>query len=96
MSCVDRAWGNIVTLELLCAVQGGVGCNGGERQQWTASRAHVRTMQGTGSSSSGEPVGEWTLTFEDNAEVRRLFADGQIEDIVFVITFGGTTPAWPG
>jgi hypothetical protein len=44
-------------------------------------------------------VGSWTLTFtndDDNDEqIRNLFANDQIEDILFVITFGGRTPEWP-
>jgi len=43
-------------------------------------------------------VGSWTLAFDDDddvQEIRELFANDQIEDILFVITFGGRTPEWP-
>ena len=43
------------------------------------------------------PVGSWTLAFTDDndEQIRNLFANDQIEDILFVITFGGRTPEWP-
>lgn len=43
------------------------------------------------------PIGSWTLAFTDdnNEQIRNLFANDQIEDILFVITFGGRTPEWP-
>jgi hypothetical protein len=41
------------------------------------------------------PAGEWTLTFDDKVEIKDFFANDQIEDILFVITFGGETAAWP-
>ena len=49
---------------------------------------------------SKAPIGEWTLSLRGSnpqtlAETRTLFEDDQIEDILFVITFGGTTPDWP-
>jgi len=30
------------------------------------------------------------------AKVRKLFEDDLINDILFVITYGGTTAPWPG
>jgi hypothetical protein len=43
------------------------------------------------------PVGEWTLAFEDDAagRMRDLFEQDQVDDLLFVLTVGGTTPAWP-
>ena len=41
------------------------------------------------------PLGEWTLALEDKPEIRQLLDDDLLEDILFVITFGGTTPEWP-
>ncbi|MDH5741909.1 MAG: hypothetical protein OEY77_16445, partial [Nitrospira sp.] len=40
------------------------------------------------------PVGTWELAFPNTEKVRSLFAKGQIEDILFVITYSGRTPAW--
>lgn len=46
------------------------------------------------------PMGEWELaltgTLADGRETRALFAEETIEDLLFVITYGGQTPAWPG
>lgn len=47
----------------------------------------------TGNGKS--PVGKWTLALEDKPEIRKLFEDDQIEDILFVITFGGKSAEWP-
>ncbi len=41
------------------------------------------------------PFGEWTLTLKDNQTIRDLFEKEEIEDILFVITYTGHTPAWP-
>jgi hypothetical protein len=41
------------------------------------------------------PIGEWTLSLPNNAETKKLFKEGQIEDILLVVTFSGTTPPWP-
>jgi hypothetical protein len=44
------------------------------------------------------PAGSWELKIPDNNDVRQLFDDSQknfIDDILFVITFGGRTPDWP-
>jgi hypothetical protein len=41
------------------------------------------------------PFGAWELALRDTAEVRDLFANEAISDIVFVLTISGRTPAWP-
>jgi hypothetical protein len=40
-------------------------------------------------------VGEWELDLSNAAEIRTLFNDEKIEDILFVITYSGRTPHWP-
>jgi hypothetical protein len=42
------------------------------------------------------PIGEWTLVLDNKPEVRKLFENDLIEDILFVITYGGATDPWPG
>jgi hypothetical protein len=49
-----------------------------------------------------QPIGKWDLNLlkpglspSDRDEVTSWFKNGKIEDILFVITFSGTTPAWP-
>ncbi len=39
------------------------------------------------------PAGVWMLSF--TPEIRKLFADEVIEDILLVITYSGRTPEWP-
>lgn len=41
------------------------------------------------------PVGRWELTFPDTPDVRELFEQERIEDILLVITYSGYTPEWP-
>jgi hypothetical protein len=41
------------------------------------------------------PSGRWEVELPDDPLVRSWFRDGLIEDLVLVLTVGGTTPAWP-
>ena len=41
------------------------------------------------------PFGTWELAFPNTAEIRNLFENEVITDIMFVITTSGRTPAWP-
>jgi hypothetical protein len=38
------------------------------------------------------PVGEWELALPNTEEVRNWFANEQIEEMLFVITYQGRTP----
>ena len=42
------------------------------------------------------PVGEWTLALPITALTRSYFDNEEIEDILFVITYSGQSPKWPG
>ena len=39
------------------------------------------------------PVGDWELALDPGA--KPLFAGGEIEDILFIVTYSGRTPEWP-
>ncbi|HXH09027.1 MAG TPA: hypothetical protein VNP04_04560 [Alphaproteobacteria bacterium] len=41
------------------------------------------------------PVGDWQLTLPNTEEVKTHFKNGDLEDILLVITYAGRTPAWP-
>jgi len=41
------------------------------------------------------PFGEWQLTLPNTAATQAWFANQQIQDILFVMTYAGQTPAWP-
>jgi hypothetical protein len=45
------------------------------------------------------PFGEWELSLltplPDGRRARDLFAAGELEDILFVLTYAARTPAWP-
>lgn len=47
------------------------------------------------SLTENEPVGEWELSLPNTPQVRSLFEDEEIEDILFVVTYEGRTPEWP-
>lgn len=47
----------------------------------------------SGVSGPVPAVGTWTLTFA--ADTAQRFTDGEIEDILFVVTYSGRSPAWP-
>jgi hypothetical protein len=64
----------------------------------------ISTRRGNGGSwlslQGKAPVGKWVLSLvaPDKGRERQFrawFTDGQIEDILFVITYKGLTPAWP-
>lgn len=40
------------------------------------------------------PFGEWKLAFNDDEEIREIFEQNKIEDILFVITIKGQLPEW--
>jgi hypothetical protein len=40
-------------------------------------------------------IGEWELALPNTREVKNLFKNEDIEDILFVITYSGRTPEWP-
>jgi hypothetical protein len=66
--------------------------------------AAVTTLNGLASSRTNAaswvqlvgkaPLGEWTLALPDDQATRELFSERVIDDILFVITFSGQTPAW--
>lgn len=41
------------------------------------------------------PIGEWELALPNSEEMKDRFKNEEIEDILFVITYAGHTPAWP-
>jgi hypothetical protein len=41
------------------------------------------------------PIGQWELALPNTQEMRNRFANEDIEDILFVVTYSGRTPTWP-
>ena len=41
------------------------------------------------------PAGSWELALPNTPDVRDHFKKEEIEDLLFVITYDGRTPAWP-
>ena len=41
------------------------------------------------------PFGQWELALPNASEVRALFENEAVADILFVVTYGGRTPEWP-
>ena len=42
-----------------------------------------------------KPIGVWELELPDTPEMRQRFANEEIDNILFVITYGGRTADWP-
>ncbi|HEX9652534.1 MAG TPA: hypothetical protein VGA99_02390 [bacterium] len=59
----------------------------------------ISTRRGNGASWNSmigkTPAGEWELALANTQEMTKRFKDERIDDILFVITYGGCTPAWP-
>lgn len=59
----------------------------------------ISTRSGSASSwltmTGKSPIGQWELALPNSAEVRNRFTNSEIEDILFVITYEGSTPPWP-
>ncbi|HMS83069.1 MAG TPA: hypothetical protein PKD12_05435 [Nitrospira sp.] len=41
------------------------------------------------------PIGSWELTLPDTQEMRKHIKDGDLDDLVLVLTYASRTPAWP-
>jgi Tc toxin complex TcA C-terminal TcB-binding domain len=41
------------------------------------------------------PEGEWELSLPDAHEIKARFTNGDIDEMLFVITYSGRTPEWP-
>jgi hypothetical protein len=68
-----------------------------EAGEVTSVNGIISTRGGNGanwaSMKGGIPVGEWELALAD--QTKPLFEEEKIEDILFVITYSGSTPEWP-
>jgi hypothetical protein len=41
------------------------------------------------------PIGTWELALPNTDEIKTRFKNGEVDDILLVITYAGRTPAWP-
>jgi hypothetical protein len=59
----------------------------------------VSTRQGNGGAWAAmigrSPFGTWELSLPNQQDVRDLFDQDAIQDVLFVVTYSGRTPAWP-
>ena len=66
----------------------------------------ISTRSGSGDGWQGmrraAPFGEWELKFPDKSvrdgvavDTKELFASEAVDDLLFIITYDGRTPAWP-
>jgi len=59
----------------------------------------ISTRRGNASSwvplIGKSPIGQWELALPHTEEIKSYFTHGEIEDMLFVITYAGRTPAWP-
>jgi hypothetical protein len=86
----------VPVIALLFTERGSTGSSGGGA---TAIDGVISTRRGNAGSWTvmigRSPVGEWELALPNTAEMKSRFQDEEIEDILFVITYSGHTPAWP-
>ena len=65
----------------------------------TSSDGVISTRRGNAPSWTemigSPPIGKWELALPNSEEIRQMLGEGKIEDILFVITLSGQTPAWP-
>lgn len=98
--CFTRAEGQsfeIPITSLFFAPQNGRGRVGGGA---TSIDGVISTRRGNADSwlsMIGKlPAGTWELTLPDTDEIRKHFQNEEITDILFVLTYQGRTPSWPG
>jgi hypothetical protein len=41
------------------------------------------------------PQGEWGLSLPDRQDIGTRFTNGEIDEMLFVITYSGRAPGWP-
>jgi hypothetical protein len=77
----------------------GEGMNGSVGGPTSTVNGRVSTRSGNGTNwlpfIGQPPFGKWELAFPDTMEIRSRFTEGQIKDILLVVTCRGQTPAWP-
>jgi len=92
----DGASFEIPIQHLFFTEQGGAGVVGGAAR---SVNGLVSTRQSNAGSWTGmigkSPVGVWELALPHTDEVVARFREGEIQDILFVVTYEGVLPPWP-
>jgi hypothetical protein len=97
---IVRAPGRIFEIsntQLLLTAQGDTAAVGG------AAGSSIEGLISTRRSNAGSwtaligksPVGTWELALPNTEEMKNRFKNGEIDDILLVLTYAGRTPAWP-
>lgn len=47
------------------------------------------------SMKGAPPTGQWRLTLSNDEEVRQWFRNGDVKDILLIVTYAGRLPEWP-
>ena len=77
--------------------QGAPGAIGGGASSTNGIISTLTGNAGSWTAMIGKaPFGEWELALPNTVEMRNRFKNEQVEDMLFVITFSGRTPEWPG
>lgn len=65
----------------------------------TSIEGVISTRRGNALAWTGlidrSPAGAWELILPDTQEMRDSFKNGEIDDLLLVLTYAGHTPAWP-
>lgn len=92
----DEAVFEVPVSSLLFTEQGGAGEVGGAA---TTVDGVISTRSGNAGSWMAmigkPPIGEWQLKLPNTMDMKNRFRNGEIVNILFVITYSGSTPPWP-
>jgi hypothetical protein len=76
--------------------EGAAGAVGGEASSDTGQFSTRTGTAGSWTAMIGKtPVGQWELALPDSPDMRTLFQDDVIDDILLVITYAGRLADWP-
>jgi hypothetical protein len=98
---VVRAQGRtfeISNTQLLLTVQGETTAVGGAAGSSIEGLISTRRSHASGwmALRGQSPIGAWELTLLNTEEMKNRFKNGEIDDILLVLTYAGRTPGWPG
>jgi hypothetical protein len=93
---VNQATFELPITQLRFTEKGNQGTIGGSATPIDGIISTRRGNAGSWTSMIGKsPVGEWELSLPNTEEIKKLFHDEELDDILFVITYAGRTPEWP-
>ena len=95
-ACADGKTFEVPVTNLTFTEQGGAGSVGGGASSLDGIISTRTGNAGGWMAMLGlSPIGDWVLALPNTEVMRNRFTNGEIKDILLVVTFTGHTPAWP-